>query len=314
MRIKYKILWVDDRKDEFEKLSYDKYIVDYVRDLFFEPDLTFCETINEAKGKISHDHYDVIFSDFNIDDTKEEQGDTFISYIRSRNVNTEVLFYSAMEELPIVKLNRVVFFSLAGIQNGYRELLEQMKKLIVLTTEKLNDITALRGLVMAEVSELDVLMEQIILAYFNSPERMRTFHDHITANREETWHKMLNSSTQCDKQCFHIWREKDLTEYVSKLDSSQKARAINIVLSDIDSAHAICTDSKFFKNYDDSIILNRNNLAHCISEKDKNGNEILKTWKGEKIYNDEEFRIMRANIIKYHNMFTTLLTTLTASA
>lgn len=314
MRIKYKILWVDDRKDEFERLSYDKRIIEYVKNLFFEPHLTFCETVEEAKDIISHNHFDVIFSDYNINDgSSGEQGDGFISYIRSRNVNTEVLFYSAMKELPTLKLNRIVFFSLAGLQDGYRKLLEQMEGLIYLTTEKLHDLTALRGLVMAEVSELDVLMEQIILAYFNSPERMRTFHDHITANREETWHKMLNSSTQCDKQCFHIWREKDLTEYVSKLDSSQKARAINIVLSDIDSAHAICTDSKFFKNYDDSIILNRNNLAHCISEKDKNGNEILKTWKGEKIYNDEEFRIMRANIIKYHNMFTTLLTTLTAS-
>ena len=30
MRIKYNILWVDDRKEEFEQLSYDKRIIDYV--------------------------------------------------------------------------------------------------------------------------------------------------------------------------------------------------------------------------------------------------------------------------------------------
>ena len=315
MRIKYNILWVDDRKETFKRLGHDKRLTDYVSRLFFEPHLTMCENIEEAKVALGSQSFDVIFSDYNISDNKtDEQGNDFIEYVRDQNVNTEILFYSAMEELPPIHVNRISFFSFAGKASAYHELLAQMEQLIELTVKKLNDITALRGLVMAEVSELDILMEQIILVYFNSPERMRTFHDHITANREETWHKMLNSSTQCDKQCFHIWREKDLTEYVSKLDSSQKARAINIVLSDIDSAHAICTDSKFFKNYDDSIILNRNNLAHCISEKDKKGNEILKTWKGEKIYNDEEFRIMRANIIKYHNMFTTLLTTLTASA
>ena len=109
MRIKYNILWVDDRKDEFEQLSYDKRIIDYVSSLFFEPHLFFCETIEEAKERIRQNHFDVIFSDYNIDANSGEQGDAFISYIRSRNVNTEVLFYSAMQELPTERLNRVVF-------------------------------------------------------------------------------------------------------------------------------------------------------------------------------------------------------------
>ena len=61
MRIKYNILWVDDRKDEFEQLSYDKRIIDYVSSLFFEPHLFFCETIEEAKERIRQNHFDVIF-------------------------------------------------------------------------------------------------------------------------------------------------------------------------------------------------------------------------------------------------------------
>ena len=309
MRLKYKILWVENDSDWAE--SIEEEIKELVEQQYgFDYDRTFSSKQNDD---ILFNDYDLILMDLNLE--SEPTGDVLIKNIREREIYTDVIFYSA-DGLQKIK-QKAHDLDLEGVYFASRDkdlFINKVNSVIMTTIHKVQDLNNLRGLVMAEVSELDVLMEQIILAYFNSPERMRTFHDHITANREETWHKMLNSSTQCDKQCVHIWREKDLSEYVSKLDSSQKARAINIVLADIDSAHTICTDTKFFKNYDDSIILNRNNLAHCISIKDKSGNEILKTWKGEKIYNEDEFRNMRANIIKYHNMFTTLLTTLTASA
>ena len=205
MRIKYKILWVDDRKETFEKAGYDKRIQDYVRGLFLEPQLVLCESVEEAKGVLQTTTFDVIFSDYNISDSdSEEQGNDFIEYVRGQNVNTEILFYSAMEELPPMHVNRISFFSFAGQKGAYQELLAQMELLINLTVEKLNDITALRGLVMAEVSELDVLMEQILLQYFTTPERMKIFHDHITANRESSLHKILKPGDKCDKQCLHM--------------------------------------------------------------------------------------------------------------
>ena len=308
MRIKYNILWVDDRKEIFLRAEYDKQLIDYVNSLFFEPHLTMCESVDEAKKALDEQPYDVIFSDYNISDSEfEEQGNDFINYVRNKNVNTEILFYSAMENLPLIGVNRISFYSFFGQQSAYKKLLEQMKVLINLTVEKLNDITALRGLVMAEVSELDVLMEQIILRYFDTRDKINIFHEHITANREQTWHKMLNTKGKCDKQCFHIWREKDLSEFVGKLDSSQKAHAINIVLQQIDSQHAICTDAKFFKVYNEMIIMNRNNLAHCRSMIGENGAEVLQTWCGDKIYTDEAIKDMRANILKYYHIFITLL-------
>ena len=50
--------------------------------------------------------------------------------------------------------------------NTYEELKNKMKTVIDLTVDKLNDLTNLRGLVMAEVSELDMIMKEIISKYF----------------------------------------------------------------------------------------------------------------------------------------------------
>ena len=37
MSLQYNILWVDDRKDEYQTLEIDKELENYLNDLFFEP-------------------------------------------------------------------------------------------------------------------------------------------------------------------------------------------------------------------------------------------------------------------------------------
>ena len=314
MRIKYKILWVDDRKEEFERLSYDKRIIEYVRNLFFEPHLIFCETIEEAKDIISHNHFDVIFSDYNINDgSSEEQGDGFISYIRSRNVNTEVLFYSAMKELPTLKLNRIVFFSLAGLQDGYRKLLEQMEELIYLTTEKLHDLTALRGLVMAETSELDKMMEDICLCYFveNKSDVTDAVFEEILKGLENDYINNLKMSANCDKKCIHKIRNKDTHNIVTSLvfDSARKARAIKKI---IEMKH-FATDqygipNDYYESYLQDIINVRNQLAHSYSKTNQDGLEVLFSKKdGQDIFFDEDrIKGIRQCIIQYERMLDEL--------
>ena len=307
MRIKYKILWVDDRKEEFEQLSYDKRIVDYVRELFFEPQLFFCETIEEAKERIRQNHFDVIFSDYNIDDGTEEQGDAFISYIRAHNVNTEVLFYSAMQELPTERLNRVVFFSLAGLQNGYRKLMEQMENLI-------NDLTALRGLVMAETSELDKKMEDICLCYFvrKKSDKSDLVFEEILNGLETDYLNNLKKSNNCDKKCTHKIRNKSSFEDIITnlaFDSARKARAIKKIMEETNyplQNHDINND--FYEAYLKDIIGTRNLLAHSYSKTIETGQEVLVSKKeGNKIIFDEtKIKGIRQRMLLYESVLNDL--------
>ncbi len=313
MRIKYNILWVDDRKDEFKQLSYDKRIIDYVSSLFFEPHLFFCETIEEAKERIRQNHFDVIFSDYNIDANSGEQGDAFISYIRSRNVNTEVLFYSAMQELPTERLNRVVFFSLAGLQNGYRKLMEQMEGLIDLTTEKLNDLTALRGLVMSETSELDKKMEDICLCYFveKKSDKSDAAFEGVLKGLESDYLNNLKKSENCDKKCTHKIRNKSVKDIVTGLafDSARKARAIKRIIEETQfpiDKHGFSED--FFESYLHDIIDVRNQLAHSYSKINEDGVEVLVSKKdGQDIFFDGgKIKEIRQRILRYEKMLDVL--------
>lgn len=298
MKLQYNVLWVDDQKEKFEKFKYDQQLKEFIESLFFSAHLTFVETIADAITSIESRKYDVIFSDCNIGE--KEKGDAFIKMIRERNVNTEVLFYSAQEEVQALKLDRISFFNIPN-RSGYHELFERMKGLILLTTEKLLDLTNLRGLVMAEVSDLDAMMHTIVKAYFTTKERMVIFHDKITKDREKSFKKMLvyRGDGDCGKRCEHKWKEFTIDDIVDHMDASQLAHAINIIVNDEKKFH--------YDSYLNEIINVRNNLAHCKSEI-RDGKEVLHTLKGKDvIYSADDIIAIRKNIKKYHDLFEKML-------
>lgn len=296
MSLTYKVLWVDDNKDEFKKE--EKELKKYIGDMFFSPKIDFCEDLTAAKHFIETERYDVIFSDYNID---EEKGDEFISFIREKSVNTEVLFYSGQNELPEGRLDRVTFFFETGSHREER-LLKKMKELISLTVAKLNDLTQLRGLVMSEVSELDEKMKEIVADYCKKNESdEKDLRNYIIGKIEERVKKSLDiSQSNCDKKCFHGWKNKTVQEVVfeQNFDSYTTARALNRIIKkknlDID---------RFLSNYNAEIIQNRNELAHCKTIKKENGSEVLFTKRGEKEFTEEKINNIRKNIIAYHKIF-----------
>lgn len=298
MKLQYNVLWVDDQKEKFEKFKYDQQLKEFIESLFFSAHLTFVETIADAIKSIDSRKYDVIFSDCNIG--MEEKGDAFIKMIRERNVNTEVLFYSAQEEVQALKLDRISFFNIPN-RSGYHELFERMKGLILLTTEKLLDLTNLRGLVMAEVSDLDAMMLEIILSgAYEEQKNHQYFYDHLIDHCEDNIKKSLvkPSDGTCNSSCFHKWKRMPITDIVAlpAFESSLKARAVGHLLGD-----------RFYENYFKEIIDVRNNLAHCKSEI-RDGKEVLHTLKGSEVtYNADDIVKIRQNITKYRKMFEVYL-------
>lgn len=296
MSLKYKVLWVDDNKDEFSKE--EKALNNFIEELFFEPKIDFCEDIATAKKFIDIEKYDVIFSDYNID---EEKGDDFISFIRGKSVNTEVLFYSGQNQLPEGRLDRVTFFFETGSHREER-LLKKMKELILLTVAKLNDLTQLRGLVMSEVSELDDMMKNLVTSYcIKSSEAEIELRKYIVEKIEERAKSTLDvSQVNCEKKCFHEWKNKCVQEVVfeQNFDSYTTARALNHIIE----KQKLGID-KFLSNYNTEIIQNRNELAHCKAIQKDDGSELLATKNGEKEFTPAMINDIRKNIIKYHKMF-----------
>lgn len=324
MSLQYNILWVDDRKEDYQILDMDKDIESYVRELFFIPHIDFFDNVEEAVKSARSKKYDVIFSDYNIEEQKD--GQAFITEIRNNNVKAEVLFYSALHEPPAKGWDRISFLRLQSA-DAYEDLKAKMKSVIDLTIEKLNDLTNLRGLVMAEVSELDNLMEDIIREFYSkkkldSVEWCDFKNKIIKEVQKSTLKKIQNGKVDivkkdgrkkeinvekgdCPKNCTHLWMDaKNIDEIISnfEFDSSKKAHTINEIL------RKVTISKKFvFKDYDENIIKVRNDLAHSRSIM-KKGQEILATKKkGEKSFTESDLIIIRKNIVKYHELFEELL-------
>ena len=301
MSLQYNILWLDDRIEEYQTLEIDTELKEYVESLFFEPHIYLYESVDDAIQNSIKRKYDVIFSDYNINENKT--GKDFIVDIRNRNINAEVLFYSAQQTPPETGLDRISFLKLHS-DNSYEDLKNKMKLVINLTVEKLKDLTNLRGLVMSEVSELDVLMKDIVAEYCKKSEKdEKELRKYIIGKIEERVKKSLDvSQSNCDKKCFHEWKNKAIQEVVFEQSFDYTtARVINHIIDkkklDIE---------KFLSNYNLEIIQNRNELAHCKAVLQENGNEILSTKNGEKEFTTETINEIRKNIIKYHRMFEAL--------
>ena len=90
------------------------------------------------------------------------------------------------------------------------------------------------------------------------------------------------------------------------IDSSQKVRAINILLECNKKQGTVLYQSSnekgFVDNYNKDIIDVRNNLAHCSSIIE-NGKEILKTRNGDLIFDTDRITEIRKKIREYHELF-----------
>lgn len=298
MDLKYKILWFDNDAEWVK--SIEGFVKEIVEELGFLYECRLYIT-GASIDSIQLDNYDIILMDLNLDDDTSGDGDQLINKIRSLDVYTDVLFYSA-DGLAKIK-EKAQALGLEGVYFSGRSqssFISKLRKVINTTIKKVQDLNNLRGLVMAEVSELDAVMDRIILSYFNTEERMALFHKHITANREKT----LRDSLNCANKCQLIWRDKDIQEIVPRLDSSQKARAIKIIIEQ--SRPDLYSEGNFYEDYMATIITPRNELAHCKSEI-REGKEMLLTRNGDKCFDETFFKEIRKNILKYSSIFNELL-------
>lgn len=308
MSLQYNILWLDDRIEEYQTLEIDTELKEYVEDLFFEPHIYMYESVDEAVQNSIKRKYDVIFSDYNINENKT--GKDFIVDIRNKNINAEVLFYSAQQTPPETGLDRISFLKLHS-DNSYEDLKNKMKSVINLTVEKLKDLTNLRGLVMSEVSELDNKMEQLISDYFliendtARTKRRKLFDDNILQHIENKTKEKLKSINCKTKTCQLKLKDRDINKIIHSIDfdSSYKAYTIDFIMKEL--AYSF-SQGEFKDIYILEINQKRNDLAHSYSEIE-NGEEILKTKKhGPQKFTKDDIADIRRDIRKYHLIFNEL--------
>jgi len=266
MKMNYKILWIDDQIEDYIEMGIKSEFIAFLENLGFIPTVDTFEDGAKAEDAIKATKYDLILSDYSIDEKRKErvkQGDVLIQKIRDGGVFTEVLFYSGQANFDTIAKNlyrdRVSFFSLIG-DEGMKEFRVRVYKLIELTIAKLQELNNVRGLVMSETSELDNTVIDILNSFFTGEnqeaEELRKYIilaviKSVAGNskRAETLNELSNSD---------ILKERIF-------DSDKKARTIGklLELKKLDKTEPFID---FYKSYKKDVLDTRNDLAHAKSD------------------------------------------------
>lgn len=311
MTLEYKILWIDDDPESVEskKLQVKEYIED---EKGFDCKIISIESYKEYVQKYGTGNindFDLLIVDFKLDDEEvsqeEHSGFDIIQDIRdTKKIYTEVIFYSSQYGDLIDKIKSPDGY-IEGIFTSTRdELIIKTQEIVDVLIKKVQDVNNLRGLIMAEVSELDRIKKRIIQKF--NKEADINFKKYI---KNKVFSKIRGDleSLKClvkveDSECNPD--EINLEELQKNFfyDSYKKSRTVYKI------KRLKCKDIAFtHEDYKKDVIDKRNVLAHEEEKtRESDGIKILKypkTNKKEDLeFTEEECIKIRKDIKKYKKL------------
>jgi CheY-like chemotaxis protein len=294
MAFNYRILWFEDDVEIVE--DHRTIFISFLEEYGF--DLQIIHRMNSADlDSCIHERYDLILIDLNM--SGEHPGDQILNKIRKHNNLTETLLYSNnMNDVTQVIqrhewVERVSFIASAD-QFQYK-----IKQLITLTIKKLQDVNQVRGFVMAETSELDAQMSEIIkvfLTKFKDPEeKALELIDSTISNREDRLNKLLKTQAQ------------DINPFCDNLGVVDRLSAMIRLMKHKDKEleeDIFTANRELLYQYSDEIVEIRNALAHS-REFDLDGKKGVISHLNEVhvFFDHESCKKIRKDILKHrHNL------------
>jgi hypothetical protein len=159
MNLTYRILWFDDTDEFFQSLDRDPFEAE-VKSWGFVPMFELVKTPEEFMAKKPFDAYDLIVVDYNLGDAVPH-GEEFIKQIRGHHIFTEIVFYSASpsgtlwDAIQKNQLEGIFVSDRAGI-------LQKLENVAHQSVHKVLDLNNMRGMVMAEVGDMDLILDRIL--------------------------------------------------------------------------------------------------------------------------------------------------------
>ncbi len=271
MKLDYKILWLDDKMDEILEDNYLDEIYEYLSSQGFTPVIATSKNETEFFDQLN-DSYDLILTDFHLDDTtfNTRNGDAIITEVRNRSIYTEIMFYSAQGDVAdTIKKDRITFFDTRKATGNvhYEKIIKKALSLVKLTIKKFQHIVVMRGMIMNETSSLDVQMLEIIKAALKS--KNISFNELASSIYDEL-NQLFNSKNNFVNDCRDSGKFNELTKDNFVFSAEYKIKTLSQILG--------CLELKdFSKKYQEEINSMRNKFAHSVLLKDiTTGREFFK--------------------------------------
>jgi len=296
MKLQYRILWFDDNDDFFNSLDWD-YLRGRVAEWGFEPAVKLVTTGEAFREESPFANYDLLVVDFNLEGIGE--GQDFIRAVRDLEVLTEVIFYSSNPKRMLWDAVRKE--ELEGVYIASRDSVQdRVLKVGHQTLRKVLDLDNMRGIVMAEVGDLDLLLGRVI--------------EKAMCDLEDSARRAIFSRFYEKSTAHHSGQR-------SKLDAFKESPTVQVMLSLCDSnkrwqnfrrvqkAHGSISEM-VFGDYVQEVLNPRNCLAHGVPTRREDGALVFLHHGRVYEFSETIGASLRNKIIEYKKAFSVVETTI----
>ena len=316
MDMTYKILWIDDAEDYVD--STKELVVQAIQNRFMDADIESYSDYDEFKSEklenfdaTSFDFYDLILMDFALSGTT---GDAVIRELRSKEIYTDIVFYSSDKENMESSLKNSD--QLNGVFLADRaNLLEIIGRVVQKNLKREYRISNIRGLIMDSTSEFDYICQSTTIALF---EKLSSEQQDVIVRKAKEY---VESAASKSGQNFEGLNKKvgksfiknaiQSVEYV--MDNKDRYALMGLIVKFFDDGPIAQED--FSQKYSDELIKPRSKLAHaklvygkCHQKLHPIKNRSIPSCDGKcdscsNEYDMEKCESLRAAIYNYYKVF-----------
>jgi len=297
MNLEFSILWFDDSEAYFESLPIDELEVE-IASWGFHPSIEFVNTAEEFLKHAPFQNIDLIVVDKNLD--IYEDGQNFIEKIREHSVYTEVIFYSIGEISHLwdaIQEKRLEGIFVTPRDNVFSKIISVGKQ----SVRKVLDLENMRGIVMAEVGELDHLLDEIITIGMSS---LSTEQQRSIFTRFHT--EFIKQSQQLNERLNAFLQNPEIAEMLNLCDSNKRWQNFNRLWKQ----HEKLKSRERVGEFDKDVLYPRNFLAHGKPEYHEDGSVLFRHQGKDFLFNADEGLMLRQTILRYKDTFSEIRTIL----
>ncbi|WP_151768675.1 hypothetical protein [Acinetobacter oleivorans] len=305
MRLDYKILWFEDQQNNVDEV--EKGLSTRLSRLGFNLKVEWTKPTNELNSTIGQiksivNDFDLILLDYDLGKDNFNGAD-IAKKLRRSNFLTDIIFYSSasphelrqfmfdqhVDGVFCINRNNLQSDSFDIIQNRIRKIL---------------DINHMRGIVMEVVSEFDEAINDLALTLESKieiPEKKDSIYTFIENKISKLGEKNCSQIKQIVKNENGCNFEELLKHRACS--SFIKYETLKMLLVDLEDKYNITNIVDNLNRYNDEVIIPRNQLAHVKPVLEK-GKTVFKA--GEKVYGEDEFKLLRQNLLNHRDNFCDL--------
>ncbi len=292
MNLDYDILWIDDRPRQINDVK--EHIQNRLARKGFDLKVKMLQHPGDDKSlqrQFNSRDFDLLVVDFKMQ-PDERNGDDLIRSIRRFCDTTDIVFYSS--ETPSALRAKI---DVDGVYCANRNhLKDTLDHVIHSTIKKVLDLNSMRGISLAQLADFDHAIDKAISSGY---EKLiaRGIESGVVEEMCETA-SSFHSNTH--EKITNMPKDQHISEYTSLLSSNPKYTTLIKILNLLDSEE-LDRCSQRISNYENEIIVPRNQLAHAMEKKFESGNYILESRSREIKFTEGDFTMLRVKLLDYRD-------------